>query len=87
MSEAEFFEGMRLDDSPTELKKAGNGLSAVWNPKAKRALDVSLVHTFSIAVAHVVKVKFSADCKFLATVSGCEVRVFDVATGETVRYV
>lgn len=32
------------DTMPHELKKEGADWFAIWNPKAKRQLDVNLVH-------------------------------------------
>lgn len=35
------------DTVPDHLKKHGSDWFALWNPKAKRVLDVSLVHTLT----------------------------------------
>jgi glucose repression regulatory protein TUP1 len=46
-SESEFLEGVDPNNVPADLKKEGSDWFAVWNPKVKRVLDVSLVHTLA----------------------------------------
>jgi len=36
---------MDINNIPPELKKEGSDWFAIFNPKVKRVLDVSLVHT------------------------------------------
>jgi general transcriptional corepressor TUP1 len=82
-SEAEFLEGIDPNNVPPELKKEGGDWFAVWNPKAKRVLDVNLVHTLSHDSV-VCCVRFSADGKFLATGCNRVAQIFDVKTGANI---
>ncbi|OJA14902.1 hypothetical protein AZE42_10546 [Rhizopogon vesiculosus] len=65
---------------PSRLRKKGRGWSAVFNPKVKRVLDVSLVHTLKHE-SIVCCVRFSADGEYLAT--GCfrTAQIYDTTTG------
>lgn len=65
---------------PPDLKKEGSDWFAAFNPKTKRVLDVSLVHT----LAHesvVCCVRFSADGKYLATGCNQTAQIYDTKTG------
>jgi len=65
---------------PADLKKEGSDWFAAFNPKTKRVLDVSLVHT----LAHesvVCCVRFSADGKYLATGCNQTAQIYDTKTG------
>jgi len=42
-----FLEDLDRSTLPPEFKKEGSDWSAIFNPKAKRMLDVSLVHTLA----------------------------------------
>ncbi|PPQ75265.1 hypothetical protein CVT24_007438 [Panaeolus cyanescens] len=66
-----------------ESRKEGLDWCAVYNPKTRKALDVSLVHTFPHTTV-VCCVQFSADGKFLATGCNRTAQIFDVHTGEKV---
>lgn len=72
-----------LDRAPTALKKEGDGWHAVWNPLAKRALDIDLMHTFT-HVGVVCCVRFSANGKYLAAGSNRVAQIFDVETSTRV---
>ncbi|KAF9237359.1 WD40-repeat-containing domain protein [Melanogaster broomeanus] len=65
---------------PPELKKEGSDWFAVFNPKVKRVLDVSLVHTL-MHESVVCCVRFSADGKFLATGCNRTAQIYDTKTG------
>jgi len=42
-----FLEDLDQSTLPPEFRKEGSDWSAIFNPKAKRVLDVSLVHTLT----------------------------------------
>jgi len=42
-----FLEDLDQSTLPPEFRKEGSDWSAIFNPKAKRVLDVSLVHTLA----------------------------------------
>jgi len=42
-----FLEDLDQSMLPPEFRKEGSDWSAIFNPKAKRVLDVSLVHTLA----------------------------------------
>jgi glucose repression regulatory protein TUP1 len=65
---------------PPELKKEGSDWFAVFNPKVKRVLDVSLVHTL-MHESVVCCVRFSADGKYLATGCNRTAQIYDTKTG------
>ncbi|KAH0826662.1 WD40-repeat-containing domain protein [Lanmaoa asiatica] len=64
---------------PPELKKEGSDWFAVFNPKVKRVLDVTLVHTL-MHESVVCCVRFSADGKFLATGCNRTAQIYDTKT-------
>ena len=88
---------------PPELKKEGSDWFAIFNPKVKRVLDVSLVHTLmheryvtgAMCDYHsanggwsvVCCVRFSADGKFLATGCNRTAQIYDTKTGAKTWYV
>ncbi|KZP08187.1 WD40 repeat-like protein [Athelia psychrophila] len=65
------------------MKKDGSDWFAIFNPKVKRVLDVSLMHTLTHESV-VCCVHFSADGKYLAT--GCNriAQIYDTKTGAKV---
>ncbi|KAF8875069.1 WD40-repeat-containing domain protein [Infundibulicybe gibba] len=65
---------------PPELKKEGSDWFAIFNPKVKRVLDVSLVHTL-MHESVVCCVRFSADGKYLATGCNRTAQIYDTKTG------
>jgi len=70
---------------PPELKKEGSDWFAVFNPKVKRVLDVSLVHTL-VHESVVCCVRFSADGKYLATGCNQTAQIYDTKTGAKTWY-
>ena len=90
--------GFDIDSVPPEHKKEGTDWFAIFNPRATRQLEISLVHTlmherylilsrnsqYSDAriPSPVLCVRFSTDGKYLAT--GCKrtVQIYDANTGQ-----
>ncbi|XP_006463192.1 hypothetical protein AGABI2DRAFT_224855 [Agaricus bisporus var. bisporus H97] len=64
-----------------DLKKEGTDWFAIFNPKVKRQLDVSLVHTL-MHESVVCCVRFSADGKYLATGCNRTAQIYDTKTGQ-----
>ncbi|BEI79920.1 hypothetical protein CcaverHIS002_0104490 [Cutaneotrichosporon cavernicola] len=63
-----------------ELKKEGSDWFAIWSPKVKKQLDVSLVHSL-VHDTVVCCVKFSNDGKYLATGCNRTAQIYDTKTG------
>ncbi|KAF9023341.1 WD40 repeat-like protein [Hymenopellis radicata] len=76
-----FLDDLDPHTMPPELKKEGPDWFAVFNPKIKRTLDISLVHTLMHATV-VCCVQFSADGKYLATGCNRTAQIYDVKTGQ-----
>ncbi|EKM75141.1 hypothetical protein AGABI1DRAFT_46849, partial [Agaricus bisporus var. burnettii JB137-S8] len=70
-----------IHTAPSELKKEGTDWFAIFNPKFKRQLDVSLVHTL-MHESVVCCVRFSADGKYLATGCNRTAQIYDTKTGQ-----
>lgn len=68
------------EEVPKELKKEGSDWWAIFNPKVKRQLDVSLVHTL-MHESVVCCVRFSPDGKYLATGCNKSAQIYDTKTG------
>ncbi|KAL1742323.1 WD40-repeat-containing domain protein [Schizophyllum fasciatum] len=66
---------------PPELKKDGQDYWAIFNPKAKRVIDVDILHTFPHASV-VCCVQFSADGKYLATGCNRTAQIYELKTGQ-----
>ncbi|KAI5451116.1 general transcription repressor [Naganishia albida] len=65
---------------PREFKKEGAEWFAVWNPRNKKSLDVSLVHTL-VHESVVCCVRFSSDGQYLATGCNRTAQIYDTKTG------
>ncbi|KZV76533.1 WD40 repeat-like protein [Peniophora sp. CONT] len=66
--------------APPDMKVEGSDWFAVFNPKVKRSLGISLVHTL-MHESVVCCVRFSADGKYLATGCNRSAQIYDTATG------
>ncbi|KAF8066003.1 WD40-repeat-containing domain protein [Lyophyllum atratum] len=75
-----FPDDLDIHTVPPELKKEGSDWFAIFNPNAKRVLDVSLVHTL-MHESVVCCVRFSADGKYLATGCNRTAQIYDTKTG------
>ncbi|OJA08350.1 hypothetical protein AZE42_07432 [Rhizopogon vesiculosus] len=80
ISGGQFPDGLDPHNVPPELKKEGSDWFAVFSPKVKRVLDVSLMHTL-MHESVVCCVRFSADGKYLATGCNRTAQIYDVKTG------
>ncbi|OAX40183.1 WD40 repeat-like protein, partial [Rhizopogon vinicolor AM-OR11-026] len=69
-----------LDSLIVPSQQKGRDWLAVFNPKVKRVLDVSLVHTLEHESV-VCCVRFSADGKYLATGCNRTAQIYDTTTG------
>ncbi|KAG6900067.1 hypothetical protein C0995_004389 [Termitomyces sp. Mi166 len=65
---------------PPEFRKEGSDWFAVFNPRVKRSLDISLVHNL-VHASVVCCVQFSLDGKYLATGCNRTAQIYDVKTG------
>ncbi|GLB45183.1 putative anaphase-promoting complex subunit 4 WD40 domain [Lyophyllum shimeji] len=75
-----FPEELSLSTVPPEYRKEGSDWFAVFNPRVKRSLDITLVHTL-IHASVVCCVQFSADGKYVATGCNKTAQIYDVKTG------
>lgn len=75
-----FPDDMELANVPPELKKEGSDWFAVFSPKGKKGLDVSLVHTL-MHESVVCCVRFSKDGKYVATGCNRTAQIYDTKTG------
>ncbi|KIL60290.1 hypothetical protein M378DRAFT_130771 [Amanita muscaria Koide BX008] len=66
---------------PRSLQTPGNDWSVMYNPKAPRLLDVTLLHTLAHGSV-VCCVQFSPDGKHVATGSNRSARIYDIKTGQ-----
>lgn len=80
-SGSQFPDDLDPHNVPPEWKKEGVDWFAVFNPKVKRVLDVSLVHTVMYESV-VCCVRFSADGKFLATGCNRTAQIYDTKSGQ-----
>ncbi|KAG5352184.1 hypothetical protein C0989_003329 [Termitomyces sp. Mn162] len=65
---------------PPDFRKDGSDWFAVFNPRIKRSLDISLVHNLPHASV-VCCVQFSLDGKYLATGCNRTAQIYDVKSG------
>ncbi|KAM6503747.1 chromatin associated protein [Amanita muscaria] len=66
---------------PRSIQTPGNDWSVMYNPKAPRLLDVTLLHTLAHGSV-VCCVQFSPDGKHVATGSNRSARIYDIKTGQ-----
>ncbi|KAF7317099.1 Chromatin associated protein [Mycena chlorophos] len=79
----DFLNNIDLPGIPSEFKKEGSDWFVLYNPKVKRTLDVSLIHSF-LHETVVCCIQFSNDGKYLATGCNRTAQIFDVNTGRKI---
>ncbi|KAJ6589326.1 WD40-repeat-containing domain protein [Mycena capillaripes] len=79
----DFLNNLELSAIHSDWKKEGNDWFVIYNPKVKRTLDVSLIHTF-IHETVVCCIQFSGDGKYLATGCNRTAQIYDVQTGRKI---
>ncbi|KAF2657420.1 transcriptional repressor rco-1 [Lophiostoma macrostomum CBS 122681] len=85
LSQTNILADIELDQLPDNLKKEGNDWYAVFNPRARRVLDVDLIHNLPHQSV-VCCVRFSLDGRFVATGCNRSAQIFDVETGTPVAH-
>ncbi|KAJ7263135.1 WD40-repeat-containing domain protein [Mycena haematopus] len=79
----DFLNNLDLSTIHPDWKKEGSDWFVIYNPKVKRALDVSLLHSF-IHETVVCCIQFSGDGKYLATGCNRTAQIYDVQTGRKI---
>ncbi|KAJ7019869.1 chromatin associated protein [Mycena alexandri] len=79
----DFLNNLELSTIHPDWKKEGSDWFVIYNPKVKRTLDVSLIHTF-IHETVVCCIQFSGDGKYLATGCNRTAQIYDVQTGRKI---
>jgi glucose repression regulatory protein TUP1 len=74
-----------IEQLPENLKKEGSDWFAVFNPRARRVLDVDLIHNLPHQSV-VCCVRFSMDGRFVATGCNRSAQIFDVDTGHPIAH-
>ena len=82
-SSAEIAEEFSFHNVPPEFKREGSDWFAAFNPKVKRQLDISLVHSFA-HTSVVCCVQLSQDGRYLATGCNRTAQIFDTITGQRI---
>jgi len=83
LSSSNVLADLEHETMPDNLKKDGQDWYAVFNPRARRVLDVDLIHNLPHQSV-VCCVRFSADGRFVATGCNRSAQIFDVETGAPV---
>ncbi|KAF2004517.1 transcriptional repressor rco-1 [Amniculicola lignicola CBS 123094] len=76
---------LEIDSLPDNLKKEGQDWFAVFNPRARRVLDVELLHNLPHQSV-VCCVRFSLDGQYIATGCNRSAQIFEVSTGAPVAH-
>ncbi|OJA13325.1 hypothetical protein AZE42_12479 [Rhizopogon vesiculosus] len=85
ISGGQFHDDLDSPIVPSQLRRnSGRDWFAEFNPKVKRVLDLSLVHTLEHESV-VCCVRFSADGKYLATGCNRTAQIYDTMTGMKIR--
>ncbi|KAF2176262.1 WD40 repeat-like protein [Zopfia rhizophila CBS 207.26] len=85
LSQSNTLADLELEQLPDNLKKEGQDWFAVFNPRARRVLDVDLIHNLPHQSV-VCCVRFSLDGRFVATGCNRSAQIFDVETGAPVAH-
>lgn len=73
------------DHMPDNYKKEGQDWFAIFNPRARRVLDVDLIHNLPHQSV-VCCVRFSLDGRYVATGCNRSAQIYDVETGQAVAH-
>lgn len=73
------------DHMPDHLKRDGQDWYAIFNPRARRVLDVDLIHNLPHQSV-VCCVRFSLDGRYVATGCNRSAQIFDVESGQPVAH-
>ncbi|KAF3053387.1 proteinral transcription repressor [Didymella keratinophila] len=74
-----------VEQLPAQYKREGDDWYAVFNPRARRVLDVDLIHNLPHQSV-VCCVRFSLDGRYVATGCNRSAQIFDVETGNPVAH-
>lgn len=74
-----------VEQLPAQFKREGDDWYAVFNPRARRVLDVDLIHNLPHQSV-VCCVRFSLDGRYVATGCNRSAQIFDVETGNPVAH-
>jgi hypothetical protein len=85
LSQSNILADLDVESLPDNLKKEGADWFAVFNPRARRVLDVELIHNLPHQSV-VCCVRFSLDGRFVATGCNRSAQIFDVETGSPVAH-
>lgn len=85
LSQSNILADLDIESLPDNLKKEGTDWFAVFNPRARRVLDVELIHNLPHQSV-VCCVRFSLDGRFVATGCNRSAQIFDVETGTPVAH-
>ncbi|KAL1608381.1 general transcription repressor [Paraconiothyrium brasiliense] len=85
LSQSNVLADLDLESLPANLKKEEQDWFAVFNPRARRVLDVELVHNLPHQSV-VCCVRFSADGRYVATGCNRSAQIFDVESGTPIAH-
>lgn len=85
LSQSNVLADLDVESLPENFKKEGSDWYAVFNPRARRVLDVDLIHNLPHQSV-VCCVRFSLDGRFVATGCNRAAQIFDVETGQPVAH-
>jgi glucose repression regulatory protein TUP1 len=85
LSQSNVLADLDIEQLPESLKKEGSDWFAVFNPRARRVLDVDLIHNLPHQSV-VCCVRFSLDGRYVATGCNRAAQIFDVETGNPVAH-
>ncbi|KAF2866526.1 WD40-repeat-containing domain protein [Massariosphaeria phaeospora] len=85
LAQSNILADLDVEQLPDNLKKEGSDWFAVFNPRARRVLDVDLIHNLPHQSV-VCCVRFSLDGRYVATGCNRSAQIFDVESGNPVAH-
>ncbi|KAF1915721.1 transcriptional repressor rco-1 [Ampelomyces quisqualis] len=85
MAQSNVLADLDIEQLPENLKKEGSDWFAIFNPRARRVLDVDLIHNLPHQSV-VCCVRFSQDGRYVATGCNRSAQIFDVDTGHPIAH-